>query len=193
MTVDATPRPPITGDDLKDWGHRPSKQFPALLARANALRAQGFGAAYIRNMLQAEIPPLPEKLALRAPNTLKFHENIVVETEDEQRNLDAVRATMTALMRTPTLTAGAILPDACPAGPLGTIPVGAVAVARNALHPGMHSADICCSVMLSDLGEAEPKALLDAAQRVTHFGAGGRGRARAGGAYEDRSRAARGL
>ena len=62
----------------------------------------------------------------------------------------------------------------CPAGPEGTIPVGGVVAARNAIHPGMHSADICCSVMISDLGEADPKAVLDAAQSVTHFGIGGR-------------------
>jgi RNA-splicing ligase RtcB len=38
----------------------------------------------------------------------------------------------------------------------------------------MHSADICCSVMLSNLGDADPKAVLDAAQAATHFGPGGR-------------------
>ena len=46
--------------------------------------------------------------------------------------------------------------------------------ARNAIHPGMHLADICCPVMLTDLGMVDPKAALDAAQAVTHFGAGGR-------------------
>jgi RNA-splicing ligase RtcB len=38
----------------------------------------------------------------------------------------------------------------------------------------MHSADICCSVMITDLGHADPKTVLDAAQSVTHFGPGGR-------------------
>lgn len=47
-------------------------------------------------------------------------------------------------------------------------------VARNAIHPGMHSADICCSVMITGLGDTDPKAVLDAAQSVTHFGPGGR-------------------
>lgn len=49
-----------------------------------------------------------------------------------------------------------------------------MAAARNAIHPGMHSADICCSVMISDLGHAEPKSVLDAAHVATHFGPGGR-------------------
>ena len=34
---------PVTGADLKNWGHRPGKQFPDLLARANAMRAEGYG------------------------------------------------------------------------------------------------------------------------------------------------------
>lgn len=66
------------------------------------------------------------------------------------------------------------MPDACPSGPKGTIPVGGVVVTKNAIHPGMHSADICCSVMLTDFGKVEPVKVLDAAHRITHFGYGGR-------------------
>ncbi|WP_133486136.1 RtcB family protein [Aliiroseovarius marinus] len=165
---------PVTGDHLKDWGHRPGKQFPALLAKANEMRAEGFGLVRIRQELDSEIVPLPETMALRAPGDVSFHENIDVGHPDEEDNVAKVRETMTALMRTPTIEAGAIMPDACPAGPMGTIPVGGVAAARNAIHPGMHSADICCSVMITDLGNADPKAVLDAAQSVTHFGPGGR-------------------
>ncbi len=165
---------PVTGDHLKDWGHRPGKQFPALLAKANEMRAEGFGLVRIRQELDSEIVPLPETMELRAPGDVSFHENIDVGHPDEEDNVAKVRETMTALMRTPTIEAGAIMPDACPAGPVGTIPVGGVAAARNAIHPGMHSADICCSVMITDLGDADPKAVLDAAQSVTHFGPGGR-------------------
>ncbi|TAE50245.1 MAG: RtcB family protein, partial [Bacteroidetes bacterium] len=53
-------------------------------------------------------------------------------------------------------------------------PVGGVVVSRNAIHPGMHSADICCSVMLTNLGKRNPGTVLDTAQQVTHFGPGGR-------------------
>jgi RNA-splicing ligase RtcB len=83
---------------------------------------------------------------------------------------------MNTLMKTPTLVDGAVMPDACPAGPEGTIPVGGVVVAKNAIHPGMHSADICCSVMLTDFGKADPKSVLNAAHASTHFGPGGRDR-----------------
>lgn len=165
---------PVTGEHLKDWGHRPGKQFPALLARANEMRTEGFGLVRIRQELEGEIPAIPPKLDLRAIGEVAFHENITAAHPDEENNIAKVRETMTALMRTPTIEAGAIMPDACPAGPVGTIPVGGVAAARNAIHPGMHSADICCSVMITDLGNADPKAVLDAAQSVTHFGPGGR-------------------
>ena len=85
-------------------------------------------------------------------------------------------ATMNELMKTPTIVDGAIMPDACPTGGKGTIPVGGVVVAKNAIHPGMHSADICCSVMLTDFGKADPKTIMDAAHASTHFGPGGRER-----------------
>jgi len=165
---------PVTGDHLKDWGHRPGKQFPALLARANEMRAEDFGLARIRQNLEGEIPPTPVTLDLRTPGDVPFHENIDMSHPDEKDNVTKVRKTMTELMRTPTIESGAIMPDACPAGPVGTIPVGGVAAARNAIHPGMHSADICCSVMITDLGNADPKTVLDAAQSITHFGPGGR-------------------
>lgn len=110
-----------------------------------------------------------------APTGAKpFHANIEADGEDEKANLESVLHHMRELMRTPTIESGAIMPDACPAGPLGTIPVGGVVAARNAIHPGMHSADICCSVMITMVKDADPKAVLDAAQSVTHFGPGGR-------------------
>ncbi|WP_371170456.1 RtcB family protein [Aliiroseovarius sp. 2305UL8-7] len=165
---------PVTGDHLKHWGHRPGKQFPALLAKANEMRAEGFGLVRIRQELNGEIPPAPVTMDLRAAGEVPFHENINADHPDEEDNVSKVRETMTALMRTPTIEAGVIMPDACPAGPVGTIPVGGVVATHNAIHPGMHSADICCSVMITDLGNADPKTVLDAAQSITHFGPGGR-------------------
>ncbi|MET3731054.1 RNA-splicing ligase RtcB [Moheibacter stercoris] len=102
--------------------------------------------------------------------------NIRAENENEKDNVSKVLQTMDALMKTPTLISGAVMPDACPTGPEGQIPVGGVVVAKNAIHPGFHSADICCSVMLTDFGKVEPKLVLDAAHSVTHFGYGGRPR-----------------
>lgn len=167
--------PPLTGTDLIAWGHRPGRGFADMLTRANAARDQGLDLAGIRQMLLADLPPpAPEPLALHQPGAVPLHVSIRAENADEQKNLDAVLATMAEVLRTPTAIAGAVMPDACPAGPLGTIPVGGVVAARNAIHPGMHSADICCSVMLTDLGHVDRQAALDAAQAITHFGPGGR-------------------
>lgn len=174
MMTDDAPSP-VTGAELIDWGHRPGPQFPELLARANAARAHGLGLVRIREMLAAELPPpAPAPLALRQPGEVPLHVSLRAEDADEQDNLAKVLATMAEVLKTPTVEAGAVMPDACPAGPLGTIPVGGVVATRNAIHPGMHSADICCSVMITDLGMVDPKAALDAAQAVTHFGPGGR-------------------
>ncbi|MEM6325133.1 MAG: RtcB family protein [Pseudomonadota bacterium] len=172
------PFDPVTGAHLKEWGHRPGPQYPELLAKANALRAEGFGLVRIRADLEPLKPEIPPEILPHDAGAVAFSENIDAETEDEAANVKAVKDSMALLMRTPTLTAGAIMPDACPAGPPGTIPVGGVVAAQNAIHPGMHSADICCSVMISDLGHADPKRVLDAAQAVTHFGPGGRQDAR---------------
>lgn len=165
---------PVTGNHLKEWGHHPGPHYKALLKKANQMRREGFGLVRIRMDLEdLKIEP-PKKLPLREVGALAFHENILADGLDEEDNLTKVRETMIELMRTPTVTGGAVMPDACPAGPVGTIPVGGVVSAENAIHPGMHSADICCSVMMTDMGDVDPKDVLDAAQSVTHFGPGGR-------------------
>ncbi len=163
---------PITGDDLKAWGHRPSRAFPALIERANAALAESADRAAVRALLDADLPP--PVLDLHPAGAIRLEVNIRAEDPDEEKNLADCLATMTEVLKTPTAVAGAIMPDACPAGPLGTIPVGGVVATRNAIHPGMHSADICCSVMITDLGHVDPKAALDAASAITHFGPGGR-------------------
>ena len=158
----------LTGKDLLDLGLKPNKRFGEALAHINDNHLTGAAlSAYLDTMR-----PPPQLPLLAEP--VPFAENIRAETAVEQNNIDYVRLSMRRLMRTPTVVGGAIMPDACPAGPPGTIPVGGIVVARNAIHPGMHSADICCSVMLTNLGKADPKTVLDIAQGITHFGPGGR-------------------
>lgn len=164
----------LTGRNLKSWGHLPGPQFPDLLERANQMQAEGIDVAAIRAHLVSEIPIPPEHIELHEGDAVTFDENLIPADADEETNLVKVRETMRVVMQTPTVIGGAIMPDACPAGPIGTIPVGGVVAAQNAIHPGMHSADICCSLMLTDLGDADPATVLDAASKVTHFGPGGR-------------------
>lgn len=163
----------IEPKELIAAGIRPGPWIPAAVEAANAVLAEGGGrdAAVEAARLLVHPPHVP----LRAQGAQFFHVNIRPENDAERANVDACIATMTELMRTPVVSGGAIMPDACPAGPLGTIPVGGVAVSE-AIHPGMHSADICCSMALTSFGDADPRALLDAVQAVTHFGPGGRPR-----------------
>lgn len=160
----------ITGNTLIELGFRPGKWFSDALVHINSNELNEDEINTYLEQFQ-----LPDPIELKATPT-KFEINIKAENEAEVDNVTTVIESMNELMRTPTLVAGAIMPDACPTGPAGLIPVGGVAVAKNAIHPGMHSADICCSVMLTDFGKADPKTILDAAHASTHFGPGGRAR-----------------
>jgi tRNA-splicing ligase RtcB (3'-phosphate/5'-hydroxy nucleic acid ligase) len=163
----------ISGQDLIDAGYSQGNWFRNALLAANAILREGgtFEAG-----MEAVKPFMPgPKISLHAPGETPYFMNLEVEDETERDNVEKVRATMDVLMRTPVIKAGAVMPDACPAGPLGTIPVGGV-VASEGIHPGMHSADICCSMAISVFPGVAPKALLDAVHGITHFGPGGRER-----------------
>ena len=148
-------------------GYRPGKWFKSAIAYANEQELEGNALC---KYLDSVAPVMVEPRAEGIP----FHQNIRAETPKEQVNVESVLFGMSELMKTPTLIDGAVMPDACPTGPPGTIPVGGIAVAENAIHPAMHSADVCCSVMMTSFGEISPKEVLDAAHRTTHFGGGGR-------------------
>jgi len=157
----------ITGKTLIKMGYRQGKWFKDAMAHANKRRLTGDAlTAYLDSVEPQTIDP--------HETAVPFHVNIKAETEAEQGNIDSVTKTMNALMRTPTVVNGAIMPDACPTGGTGQIPVGGIAVAKNAIHPAMHSADICCSLMMTSFGKTDPKVILDAAHSITHFGGGGR-------------------
>jgi tRNA-splicing ligase RtcB (3'-phosphate/5'-hydroxy nucleic acid ligase) len=166
---------PITGRTLIEWGYQPGSWFAKAIAAAEDARAKGATEAEIKAIVNGVVPP--RGLPIRAAGALEHRLNIRAETPEEQENLALVERHMIELMRVPTITAGAVMPDACPAGQApGTIPVGGVAAAENAIHPGMHSSDICCSLAMSILKDADPKAVLDAGMRLSHFGGGGRKR-----------------
>lgn len=163
----------LSGQDLINAGLRQGKWFSQALMAANDVLERGGTQAEALAVAQSFQPP--PAMPLHAPGAVPFFANIEADNADEAVNVAAVTASMEALMRTPVIKSGAIMPDACPAGPLGTIPVGGV-VASEGIHPGMHSADICCSMAISVFPGVAPPDLLNAAQSVTHFGPGGRQR-----------------
>lgn len=160
----------IDGNTIIELGFRPGKWFKDAIEHINT---NELSKTEMLNYLKQY--RLPDPIPLKS-EPAKFAINIKAENELEIDNVAKVIDSMNELMKTPTIVGGAIMPDACPTGPSGLIPVGGVAVAKNAIHPGMHSADICCSVMLTDFGKADPKTILDAAHASTHFGPGGRPR-----------------
>lgn len=169
---------PITGKILIDWGYAPGPWFPQAIAAANEAQAQGKGEAEVRAVVDALAPPRLARVSLRALGELKHRLNIRAEDADEVANVEGVERHMVELMRVPTVVAGTVMPDACPAGSApGTIPVGGVIAAKDAIHPGMHSADICCSMAVTMFpADADATAILDAGMKLSHFGGGGRPR-----------------
>lgn len=180
------PQMPFTGDDLIELGIRPGPGFGPLLRRVNAALAatsdldEDASDAVVLDVLRAYKQEQDAEAAARAarvrpllaePARIAVH--LDPDNAEEQANLDSVMAAMTGVARTPTVEHVAVMPDACPAG---AISVGGVAAARDAIHPGWHSADICCSMFATDLGDVDPKAVLDAAFALSHFGPGGRKR-----------------
>lgn len=164
----------IDGNTLIAWGFQPGRWFKAALENANAMQAGGADDDAIFAALQA-LQPVE---TLMRTNGVPFSMLIEAENEMERTNIAAVSEHMDALMRVPTIVAGAVMPDACPSGSApGTIPVGGVVACEDAIHPGFHSSDICCSVTITVFSRKDdPKRVLDAVQAVTHFGPGGRDR-----------------
>lgn len=153
-----------TGKDIIALGIEPGPHFPKMIEHANQ-----HGVCTYDSLMH--LLPAP-KIKLR-DEPLPFRVNIHAETNDEKDNLKKVIDTMVELTKTPVVESAAIMPDACPAGPLGTIPVGGVVASRH-VHPGMHSADVCCSVMASTYDNLTPAELMEQVYVNTHFGPGGR-------------------
>jgi len=153
----------ITGNDIIKLGYKPGKWFKEALEFANKNNLEG---KELENYLKKVSPTIYEPFSENKP----FFANIRAENETEEKNVAMVNLTMSELLKTPTMITGALMPDACPTGEIGQIPVGGIAVARNAIHPAMHSADICCSMMMSSIGKFPPEKVMDIALTVTHFG-----------------------
>lgn len=179
----------FTGKDLIEMGISPGPNFGKILKHLNSafqntkdmdkadvdLILMEVLSSYKKMEADAEAARTARRMPMLTRDTaVSVIYNIIPQGEDEVANVDSVRETMEQLVLTPTVVGAAVMPDACPAG---SIPVGGVAGAKNAIHPGWHSADICCSMFATDFGDADPKTILDAMQAITHFGPGGRDRA----------------
>jgi len=166
-----------TGKDLIDIGIKPGAHVGKMLKELNqsmvAAKSMTEQDAQLMfdQIIQRNLPVDPVYIPLQ--DSVEIDVFLSQGDEHEAANYRSVMATMTELAKTPTVVSAAVMPDACPAGPVGTIPVGGMVVARNAIHPGMHSADVCCSMNATNLGDVDPLAVLNAAHQLSHFGPGG--------------------
>ena len=165
----------ISGQTLIAWGHRPGPWFKAAIAAAEEARLAGQDEAAQRAIVAGFAPKMVPTVPMRPRGERSYHLNIRAEDPEDAANIASVERHMAELMRVPTIVAGAVMPDACPAGAyIGTIPVGGIIATKEAIHPGMHSADICCSMAVTVFGDVDPAAILDAGMKLSHFGGGGR-------------------
>jgi len=166
----------IDAEDLEEAGWPPGSLYARLIAAARELEGRGIrDKAYLLKLLARDFPK-PDPKVRRRQDPLPFAEAIEATCEEDETNIVAVRRTMRQLMRTPVIAAGAVMPDACPAGAAeATIPVGGAIAVEGAIVPAAHSADICCSLYATFFrSDEDPSHLLDCIQASTRFGPGGR-------------------
>jgi tRNA-splicing ligase RtcB (3'-phosphate/5'-hydroxy nucleic acid ligase) len=167
----------IDGSTLISWGHKPGPWFPKALDLANKMSQTDASTQDIQKAVAELAPPEPKYVELRT-NSLPIKIFLDPENEDEDKNLKAVVGHMDNIVRIPSVVDAAIMPDSMPQGSTpGTIPVGGVVVTKGTIHPGMHSADICCSMAITVFKRDEDVSrVLDEAMKVTHFGYGKKSR-----------------
>lgn len=167
----------VTGKDLLEIGIEQNKDFGKILEYINSNNISIDDKEHIIKYYNNLKPVIVEAFEqpVKYSKNIRFDTDIYDLTEYEKDNTKKVFASMDSVMKSPTVVDGCIMPDACPTGEF-QIPVGGVVVTENAIHPNMHSADICCSVMMTNLGKIDPKRVLDSASSITHFGPGGRTR-----------------
>ena len=167
----------IKARDLIAAGWHEGRRLGGALRRARELEAGGMAREQLFVELEREFP---KQLVVILPRyeQAPLAEAIEAETDEEAVNLTAVRARMRELLHVPVVQRGVVMPDACPTGGgRATIPVGGGIEVANAIIPGAHSADICCSMFATFFPDNHPVGeLMDQLQKTTHFGAGGRPR-----------------
>lgn len=173
----------VNGNTLKSWGVPSGKRLGELLGVAKSMELNGKNPDEIRVFVEdalavdrAAVTAQQARWADVRTNALPISVFLEPEDEDEENNLRAVMAHMDNIARLPTVESLAVMPDSMPSGSQpGTIPVGGVVATRGTIHPGMHSADICCSMAITVFNRDEDVSrVLDEAMKVTHFGLGKR-------------------
>jgi tRNA-splicing ligase RtcB (3'-phosphate/5'-hydroxy nucleic acid ligase) len=167
----------IKARDLIAAGWHEGRRLGAALRRARALETSGLARFDVLAQLEQEFP---KQLIVALPRhePAPLAEAIEADTPQEATNVASARLRMNELLHMPVVKRGVIMPDACPSGGgYATIPVGGAIEVENAIIPGAHSADICCSMFATFFPTNHPVGeMMDQLQKTTHFGPGGRPR-----------------
>ncbi|MDR0536105.1 MAG: RtcB family protein [Puniceicoccales bacterium] len=167
----------IKARDLLTAGWLEGPRLGPALRRAHELETTGLDRELVFARLEQEFPKQPPLIQPGA-SSAPLAEALEVGTDEEAANVAFARQRMLELLRTPVIQRGVLMPDTCPTGGgTATIPVGGAIAVENAIIPGAHSADICCSMFATFFAGSHPVGeLMNHLQKVTHFGAGGRAR-----------------
>ncbi|MBK1882267.1 RtcB family protein [Luteolibacter pohnpeiensis] len=167
---------PISKKQLLEAGYHEGPLLEQILQHLVELDQKGItDSKYALKLIRRKFGEPPPKLVLRE-KPVECAEAIEANGRDEQENLYAVRRHMQELLKTPVISKGVILPDACPmGGKSASIPVGGAIAVENAIIPAAHSSDICCS-MFATFYEARSSVSseMDALMSSTRFGTGHR-------------------
>ncbi len=170
----------FTKEDLIQEGYTTSHPLELMLAETIKLQQRGIkDHRYIIKQLKRRFGKTPPNIALRK-NPLPLREAITIRSKntEEVENLTKVRQQLHELLRIPVVKDAAIMPDTCPTSKeLATLTVGGIIATDRAIIPSAHSSDICCSMHASFFySEKTPSQQLDALEKITRFGPGGRPR-----------------
>ena len=159
----------FTGHDLIKMGYKPGPWFKHALEALADEDPVELSEEEVMTIVQDFVPPPEIKLrgddVLHPPFTSFLPQP---ENDAEVQNRDGVMKAMNEIIRVPTVQGVSVMPDAHPAG---TIPVGGVVAVKDAIHPGYHSADVCCSMAITTIkNQHYAKDVLDKIQELTHFG-----------------------
>ena len=163
----------INGHDLLRIGWQSGPELGEAIKKGNSLIDSGMSKESVLSMKEFKNPP--QKTFLRPS---KYSKELSIAMEPERKsnstNYNSVVSQMTELMKMPRILRGTVMPDACPtSGDKANITVGGAIIGDNAIFPGAHSADICCSMFVSFFTSKKGiSEMMNDLQSVTRFGRG---------------------
>ena len=120
----------ITGKDLIAAGYKPGPHFKEMLEIAKGIT----DIKSVKDKLDIIYKEFTQTIPLKQDNKYQIFID-EGRNEFEIDNVNKVKETMNEVVKTPTVIDAMVMPDACPAGNIGTIPVGGIVFAEKCNPP----------------------------------------------------------